>query len=133
MTVSLYAALLGLIFACLTMIVIAHRVMTNMGFKQDDEALQRKVRAHGNFIESVPIALILITLTEMTGLICTCSIAWMAGLLMVGRLSHALSALVLEQRNIGTIKGFPIFRIIGMVCTLISIIWPSIFLLVNAL
>jgi len=55
----------------------------------DDQELLRRVRAHGNFAEYVPVALIILLLTEVQGhdeaLLWTMSI-----LLIAGRILHAI-------------------------------------------
>jgi uncharacterized membrane protein YecN with MAPEG domain len=65
---SLYAALLGLFAAFLTVRVILGRVKT--GIQTGDggnAALGQAIRAHANFAEHVPLALLLIVLVETTG------------------------------------------------------------------
>ena len=72
----------------------------------DDLTLLRRIRAQGNFIEYVPLGLIVLALTEYRGF--ATYILWaIAGLLFVGRLSHA----------IGILNGSTPFRAIGMLAT----------------
>ena len=76
-----------------------------------DDILLRRVRAHGNFTEYVPTALILLALTEAMG--SSGTLLWtMAGLLIVGRALHIISIL-------GTVLPA---RATGMVMTLVSIL-----------
>ena len=66
--VALYAAILGLLAAALTLNVILNRVRS--GVESGDggvPALMQSMRAHGNFIEQAPIALILIASAEAAG------------------------------------------------------------------
>jgi uncharacterized protein len=66
--VALYAAILGLLAAYLTMSVILTRVRT--GIESGDggsEDMMRVLRAHGNFVEQAPMALILIAAAELAG------------------------------------------------------------------
>ena len=66
--VVLYAAILGLLAAALTMNVILNRVRG--GVESGDggvPGLMRAMRAHGNFVEQAPIALILIAGAEAAG------------------------------------------------------------------
>ncbi len=68
----------------------------------DDDILLRRVRAHGNFAEYVPIALILLGLTEAMG--GSDTLLWtMAVLLIGGRALHIVGilAFVLPARGIG--------------------------------
>jgi uncharacterized protein len=63
-----YAAILGLLAAALTLNVILNRVRTGViagdgGVAEVSQAL----RAHGNFVEQAPIALMLIALAEILG------------------------------------------------------------------
>jgi uncharacterized membrane protein YecN with MAPEG domain len=63
-----------------------HKVSAGDG---GNEAIMRRMRAQSNFIENVPLALILIGLVEMAGK----GGAWLApvgGLFMLGRVLHGL-------------------------------------------
>jgi uncharacterized membrane protein YecN with MAPEG domain len=86
---ALYAAILGLLAAMLTVRVILGRVKT--GIQAGDggnAALGQAIRAHANLSEQVPLALLLIALVEMLG---TPS-AWVHALgivLVLARLSSA--------------------------------------------
>jgi uncharacterized membrane protein YecN with MAPEG domain len=66
--VALYAGLLGLLAAALTINVILNRVRS--GVESGDggvPSLMQALRAHGNFAEQAPIALILIASAEAAG------------------------------------------------------------------
>ena len=65
---ALYAALLGLLGAALTVAVIVKRVRlrVNAGDGGLPEMAQA-IRAHANFAEQVPLALLLIALAELLG------------------------------------------------------------------
>ena len=62
MITAFYAALLGLFFTVLTLRVLALRGVTPLKWLAFNnfgaQALERSVRAHGNFIEYVPICLL---------------------------------------------------------------------------
>jgi uncharacterized membrane protein YecN with MAPEG domain len=63
---ALYAALLGLVGAALTVNVIVNRVRSGVDAGDGGVArLAQAIRAHANFIEQAPLALILIALAEM--------------------------------------------------------------------
>lgn len=77
----------------------------------DDPRLLRRIRAQGNFIEYVPLAVILCGLAEYRG----AGSGWVwtiAGLLILGRAAHAA----------GIISGTQALRIVGMICTYGSLI-----------
>ncbi|MDH6665459.1 UNVERIFIED_ORG: putative membrane protein YecN with MAPEG domain [Methylorubrum zatmanii] len=79
-TTAFYAAILGLIYAGLTGWVIGGRVTGNVLFGDGgQDALQRRIRSHGNFQEYVPLTLLLIALYEAGG----GSHGWVQGLLIV--------------------------------------------------
>ena len=84
----LYAALLGLIFIPYTMRVGFYRGKSKIFLGEGgDEELLRRVRGQGNFIETVPIALLLLVVMELTG----AGNNWLHALgaiLVFGRLSH---------------------------------------------
>lgn len=108
--VTLYAGLLGLLYLPLAANVIRIRRADRISLGDGGNTLlERRIRAHGNFAEYVPIALILIALAEAGG-----SPPWLIhGLgiaLVIGRAMHAfaLSSLTLRLRA----------RVGGMVLTL---------------
>jgi uncharacterized membrane protein YecN with MAPEG domain len=105
---SLYAGILALILVGLSMRVIRVRRGQRIGIGGgNDEDLARRSRAHGNFTEYVPIALVMMMLIELSGYP-----AWaLHGLglaLIAGRLIHAwsLPAQSLAGRTVGMILTF---------------------------
>jgi uncharacterized protein len=65
---ALYAALLGLLGAALTINVIVNRVRAKVDIADGGAtALAQAIRAHANFAEHAPIALIVIGLAEVLG------------------------------------------------------------------
>ena len=104
----LYVALLGLIFIPYTMRVGLYRVKSKI-FLGDggDQELLRRMRGQGNFIESVPIALIMLIVMELIG----AGTYWLhslGALLVFGRLSHYIAVTDLGPQPL---------RPVGMVCT----------------
>lgn len=86
---SVYAAVLGLLAAALTVRVILARVST--GIQAGDggnAALAQRIRAHANLAEQAPLALILIVLAEAAGVPAGAVHAF-GSVLVVGRLSSA--------------------------------------------
>jgi uncharacterized protein len=118
---ALYGALLGLIFMALSVLTIRTRRAQQISLGTgDDETLQRRMRAHANFAEYVPLALILLAGTAIMG-----AHAWFihagGALLCAGRLAHAGAILS------GTLR----FRAYGMVATFLVILAASIHILAS--
>jgi uncharacterized protein len=68
LTVAPYAAILGLLAALLTINVILNRVRAHVDAGDGGVArLGQAIRAHANFVEQAPIALIVIALAEVAG------------------------------------------------------------------
>lgn len=88
-----FAGVCALLQCALAALVIMRRAQTGIGFLDGgDAALLHRIRAHGNFAETVPMALLLLALLEMQGL----GRMWIISLgavLLLGRLLHALSLL----------------------------------------
>ena len=86
---ALYAAILGLLAAVLTVRVIMGRVKTGIQTGDGGNAeLGQAIRAHANLSEQAPLALLLIALVEVLGT----PIAWVHALgvvLVLARLSNA--------------------------------------------
>lgn len=71
----------------------------------DDGVLQRKIRAHGNFIEYVPLALLLIVALELMA--APVGLVWALGTaLTVGRIAHAWGVVATYGPSIGRAMGF---------------------------
>ncbi len=86
---TLYAALLGLLLIVLSDMVTRSRKRSKVSLGHgNDPMLERAMRAHGNFIEYVPMGLILLLLLELKG-----AEFWALHvfglLLLLGRLLHA--------------------------------------------
>lgn len=116
---SLIAALaaLGLITLSIIVSVGRRKARVHHGDGGDADLLLR-IRAQGNFVEYVPISLILLALCEMADI----SSAWLwtvALLLVVGRLSHAA----------GTLSSTLPPRAVGMALTYVSLLIGAVLLL----
>ena len=85
----LFASLHILLMLALALRVVLHRRKHRIGIGHGgDKDLARKVRAHGNFIENVPLALLMLGLLELSGL--GASWLWgLGGVLLLARLLHA--------------------------------------------
>jgi uncharacterized membrane protein YecN with MAPEG domain len=122
---ALYAALLGLLFGVLTLLVVKGRigsgVMLGTG---EDRRLYRAVRAHANFAEFVPLALLLMALNE--GLRVSSFLLHGLGIVLVlARVLHAIG--LSREPDLRAGRG-P-----GAVLTLAVIIVASLTLLSRAL
>lgn len=123
MITAFYAGILGIVFVALTMAVVRlrHRHKISLG-DGGHEDLQRRIRAQGNFAETVPLALILLGFAEMQNLPFTV-IHILGILLVIGRLAHAAALYT---------GSFPL-RAFGMIATLaviaITSIWDIYFIL----
>jgi hypothetical protein len=113
---SLYAALAGLMLVVLTVRIIAVRRQLRVSAGDGgNEDLARRVRAHGNFIEFVPLALILMALTEMTG--ASVIVVHVLGVVLIaGRIAHAVSMAT----------GSMAARFVGVSATLLVLIGGSL-------
>ena len=97
MVTGFYAALFAIIQYGLTLHVVKRRVakQVSLGDGKDDE-LTRRIRAHANFVETVPIALIVMLVAELSG-----APYWtlhiVGALLLIGRALHFVA---ITQNNI---------------------------------
>lgn len=103
--VALYAGLLGLLYLPLAANVIRIRRADSISLGDGGNALlERRIRAHGNFAEYVPIALILIALAETGG-----GPPWLIHLLgialVIGRALHAVALTSLTPRSVARVGG----------------------------
>ena len=107
---ALYAGILALMMVALAIRVVVNRARSKINiFDGGDPALGRAIRLHGNFIEYVPHALILMALIELNG-----TAAWamhtLGIALVVGRLLHLNALKGLEGLEGATFA----FRVIGV-------------------
>ncbi len=111
---SHYAALLALLLFVLSVNVIRARVATRIGLglgegREDAIALLRTGRAQSNFVEYVPMVLVLMLLLELSG-----GPGWLlhglGSMLLAGRIAHALAISrepeVLRLRQLGMALTF---------------------------
>jgi uncharacterized protein len=121
----LFAGACALLQCALTALVIVQRVRSKVDFLDGgDSTLLRRIRAHGNFSETAPMALLLMLLLELSGV----ASAWLVMLgaaLLVGRLLHAAGLL-------GWVGGHRA-RLVGMALTLAALSLGGLGCLVIAL
>lgn len=118
---GLYAALLGCMFAALSLRTVRTRRRLRIALGDaGDSQMQRTVRIHANFAEYVPLCLTLIYFSEVQG-----APAWLlhalGSLLVFARLSHAYGL------------GNRIFhlRVMGVTTTLTVLLTACAYLLFN--
>jgi uncharacterized membrane protein YecN with MAPEG domain len=118
---AFYAALLGLLVMSLGLRVVHGRWTRRIGIGDGgDSEMVRRIRAHANLIENVPLALLLLLLLELTNLEST----WLHlfGIaLLVGRLLHAWGL----SHHAGTSFG----RMVGTLLTWLAILAMCVLLL----
>jgi uncharacterized membrane protein YecN with MAPEG domain len=105
----LFVGLLAVLQIPLTVIVGLRRRQTGIQFFDGgDQVLLRRMRAHANFTETVPITLLAMAAAELTS--APPWALWLGGFsLLVGRIIHA--AIII-------LKGWGLPRAIGMLLTL---------------
>lgn len=103
---GLYAGILALILLAIAAWVGRRRIVTGIGVGDGgDDELRRRMRVNANFVEYVPLALVLMMLLELTG-----AAGWflhaLGTVLVLSRLIHVPGVGPLEGRRRG-------FRIVG--------------------
>ncbi len=119
---ALFAAIFGILHVVFTLRVGGYRFKSgiSLGDGGDDE-LRNRIRAHGNFTENVPIALLLLLLNELNGLSST--IMMTLGVVF-------LASRLLHYAMIAT-RSLPIvLRPVSMIGTLGVILVSAILLLI---
>lgn len=109
-------AFLGLLLLLLLYGVISIRREEKIRFGSgDNKLLESRIRGHANFIETVPIALMLLFFTEQ--ILSRMYVLMLATLLFFGRCLHAYAFAYVHE--IETHVGF---RVTGTACTIAQII-----------
>jgi len=104
-----FVGLFALIQVPLTVMVGYRRVQTGIQFFDGgDQTLLRRMRAHGNFTETVPIVLLAMVAAEITGI--PHWALWAGGsCLLIGRVMHAATLIAVgwgNPRALGMILTF---------------------------
>ena len=123
--VPFYAGLLALLFVVLSVRVIRRRRGAKVAIGAGGDALlERAMRVHANFAEYVPLAVVLLALTELQR-----APAWLLHalglLLLVGRLAHAYGVSQ-EKENFR-------FRVSGMMATFATLVIAALYLIWRSL
>ncbi len=110
---AFFAGVLALIYIGLAVIVIRGRYAQRLAIGDGgDNVMQHKIRAHANFSEYVPLALVLMGLDELNGS-AHVGLSILGIALVAARLSHAYSLIVMEVKN----PNMFLFRMGGMIGT----------------
>ncbi len=116
MLTPVFAGFFGLFYMFLTVRTIKIRRTARVAIGTgDNELLARSSRAHGNFIDYVPFALILSYFAELAGKNQTLIFVLLASL-FVGRIIH-FYGLAIDEMKRKTVK----LRVIGMAITITTI------------
>ncbi len=109
----LFVGVFAVVQVPLTVLVGYRRTQTNIQFLDGgDQVLLRRMRAHGNFTETVPIVLLAMAGAELSG--APYWALWAGGLsLLLGRCMHAAVLIA---------KGWGLPRAIGMVLTFVPML-----------
>lgn len=120
---SLYAAPLGLMAFGLAAHVIMLRTKTGVSIMDGGNILlAERIRRHGNFTENVPLVLLLMALAELNG----AASLWLhgaGGLLILGRLMHAVGLKHDKPAAIGRTAGMSITILAGLVAIVSVVIY----------
>ncbi len=101
---AFYAGLLGFGFLYLSLRVVKQRHAHRLALGTQHRLVERAVRAHGNFAEYVPLALVMMALAEANGLP-EWGVHVLGVVLLAGRAAHAFGISrepeVMQWRSIG--------------------------------
>lgn len=112
-----FASLHALLLMVLVVPIVRRRISQRIGIGTGgDEQLARSIRVHGNFVEYVPMALLLLLLLELSGLAAT----WLwifGGVLLCARILHAYglsgSAGTSPGRGLGAMLTFAVLAVMA--------------------
>ena len=118
----LFAALHALLLLVLLARISRHRHGHRIGFGDGGDALlARKIRVHGNFIEHVPMALLLLALLELCGLAAPWLWAFGATLLLA-RVLHAIGLSRSAGASFGRFWGTALTWLVLLVMALAGLV-----------
>ena len=121
-TTLTFAAIFGVLHVIFTLRVGNYRRTSKINFGEGgDTELRNRMRGHGNFIENVPIALMLLLLNDLNGL-SDMSLMVLGSVLLVSRIVHYLMIVT---------RSLPIIlRPLSMLGTLGTILVSAVLLIV---
>jgi len=119
---SLFAGGFALALVGLSLMVTLRRVKTTILLGEgDDIGLRRRIRAQANFIEYVPLGIIVLTLMELRGLPAV-GVLSLGTALAVGRLLHA----------VGMYRDAPVLRGLGILATYAALAGGGVAVILSA-
>lgn len=120
MPITLFTAgVLGLLLLVLSGYVIAGRLKFKVDLGDGDNAqMEQRIRVHANFVEYVPLGLILLMLVEQGGIGPHWLPMAMSGALIVGRLLHA--------QGLAASSGATFGRFVGTNLTFLTLLAGSV-------
>lgn len=122
MITMLYAALLALLYIGLTLYTVQGRFKYRIGLGDGgNEALSQRIRAHANFAEYVPFALLLIFLVEYARY----PVMLVHGLgiaLLVARILHATGLASSPYKSFGRMYG-TILTLLVLLVSAVLLLW----------
>lgn len=125
MITTLYAGLLALLCVGLVAYVIQGRYKYRIGLGDGgNPALARRIRIHGNFVEYVPFALLLLFMVDYaqtSPMIVHC----LGLMLLLGRILHAWGLCCSETTSFGRMSGMILTLLVIIACAVI-LIWHFI-------
>jgi len=121
-----YLAVLALLFSALSLMVVALRAKNDIPFGDGgNDSLHRAIRAHGNFAEWVPLAVLLVGALEASGQ-ASSTIHLLMGALLTARILHPIAF----ASPLGSASYF-VGRIAGASITWLVVTASAVFLLVG--
>lgn len=132
MITTLYAGLLAILYLFLSAYVIRGRYKYQVGLGEGgNPALARRVRIHGNFVEYVPLALLLLYMVDYAQY--SPFIVHMLGMMLViGRVLHAWGLSTSETVSFGRFAGMVLTLVMIAACAIL-LLWKFLILRMNAL
>ncbi len=120
--VALYAGINGLMALVLAALVVRQRgkTRTNLG-SGGHAALEQAIRVHGNFIEYVPLILILLAVLELGGT----RALWLHGLgaaLTIGRVLHAWGLSTKPGESFGRAAGITLTWLVLLIAAILALL-----------
>jgi len=111
---SLYLGLLGFMYVALSIYVIVHRYKYRVGMGDGaNPQVLKAVRIHGNFIEYVPLVLLMILVLELSGA-SPVRLHGLGAMLIAGRIAHFI--------GLRRTAGVSVPRALGVVLTLLALL-----------
>jgi uncharacterized membrane protein YecN with MAPEG domain len=122
-----YLAVLALLYTVLAVQVARLRLRDRTAFGDNDSReLRSAIRAHANFIEYVPIIVLMVAMMEMSGL-AAMGVHVLMGALLITRLLHPLGMYAAPntlQFRIGRIGGITLTFVLLLACA-VTILWRA--------